>query len=54
MTHAVFLALAASLLTVAAWPVAAGWVESRVDTRPVRVEAIGARDGWQVSAVRAE
>ncbi len=51
MTHAVFLVLAASLLTVAAWPVAARWVESRVDTRPVRVEAIGAREGWQVSAV---
>ena len=51
MTHAVFLVLAASLLTVAAWPVAARWVESRVDTRPVRVEAMGAREGWQVSAV---
>ena len=51
-THAVFLVLAASLLTVAAWPVAAEWVESRVDTRPVRVEAIGARGGWQTSAVQ--
>jgi EpsI family protein len=52
ITQAVLLALVASLLTVAAWPVAAEWIESRVDTRPVRVEAIDARGGWQVSAVQ--
>ena len=51
-TPAVFFVLAASLLTAAAWPVAGAWIESRVDARPVRVEAIGARGGWQVSRVK--
>ena len=45
--------LAASLLTVAAWPVAAGWLESRVDVRPIQIEAIAPRDGWQVAPVAA-
>ena len=47
--YAVFAGLAASLLTVAAGPLAAGWIESRVDARPVRIEAIVARGGWEVA-----
>ena len=45
--------LAASLLTVAAWPVAAGWLESRVDVRPIQIEAIAPGGGWQVAPVAA-
>ena len=44
---------AASLLTVAAWPVAAGWLESRVDVRPIQIEAIAPGGGWQVVPVAA-
>ena len=51
--HATFTVLAASLLTVAAWPVAAGWIESRVDVRPIRIEAIAPRGGWQVAPIAA-
>lgn len=40
-------ALAASVLLVMAWPTAARWIEAGVDTRPVRVEAIAPRGGWQ-------
>ena len=51
---AIFAVLAASLLTVAAWPVAAGWLESRVDVRPIQIEAIAPRGGWQVAPVAAD
>ena len=52
-SHAIVTALAASLLTAAAWPVAARWIESRVDARPIRIEAIAPRDGWQAAATAA-
>lgn len=42
--------LAASLLLAAAWPVAAAWIESRVDARPIEIEAIVPRAGWQTAA----
>ena len=45
--------LAASLLAVAAWPVTAGWLESRFDVRPIQIEAIAPRGGWQVAPVAA-
>ena len=48
-THAVFTALAASLLCVAAWPAMAGWIQSRTDVRPIRIETIAARGGWEVA-----
>ena len=51
--YTIVAALAASLLTVAAWPVAAGWFESRVDVRPIQIEAIAPRGGWQVAPVAA-
>ena len=43
--------LAASLLTVAAWPSRLGG-SVRVDVRPIQIEAIAPRDGWQVGPVR--
>jgi exosortase A len=46
-SYAVATSLAASLLLVAAWPAAAARIESHVDTRPVVIEAIAPRDGWQ-------
>ncbi|MEO8187735.1 MAG: exosortase A [Burkholderiaceae bacterium] len=49
--QAVAAVLVASLLTVAAWPVVARWIESRVDERPIQIEAIAPRGGWQVAAV---
>ncbi len=51
---AIFAVLTASLLTVAAWPVAAGRLESRVDVRPIRIEAIAPRGGWQIAPVAAD
>jgi exosortase A len=51
--YAIVTVLAASLLTVAAWPVAAGWLESRVDVRPIQIEAIAPGGGWQVAPVAA-
>jgi exosortase A len=51
--HTIVTVLAASLLTVAAWPVAAGWLESRVDVRPIQIEAIAPSGGWQVAPVAA-
>ncbi len=53
VTHTVFTLLAASLLTVAVWPATAGWIESRVDGRPVQIEAIAARGGWEVAPMAA-
>ena len=47
--HAIFAVLAASLLTVVAWPAAAAWIESHVDVRPIRIETIAARGGWEVA-----
>lgn len=32
---------------VRAWPVAAAWIEARVDDRPIRIEPIAVRGGWQ-------
>jgi exosortase A len=49
--YTIVTALAASLLTVAAWPVAAKWLESRVDVRPIQIEAIAPRGGWQDAPV---
>ena len=43
--------LIASLLTVAAWPAVARWIESQVDERPIQIEKITPRGGWQVAAV---
>ena len=43
----------ASLLTVAAWPVMARWIEFPVDERPIQVETIAPRGGWQVAQVAA-
>ena len=45
--------LAACLLLVAAWPAAAGWMESRADVRPIRIEAVAPHAGWQTAATAA-
>lgn len=51
--HTVFSVLAACLLTVAAWPAAASWIESRADLRPVQLEAIAPRGGWHAASTEA-
>jgi len=51
--YAVAVSLAACLLLVAAWPAAAARIESHVDTRPIVIEAIAPRDGWQVAPTGA-
>lgn len=51
--RAIVTALAASLLIVAVWPVAAGWVELQGDPRPVQVEAIAPRSGWHAAPTAA-
>lgn len=52
--HAMALALAASVLMVAAWPVAAERIEARVDVRPIQIEAITPHGGWQRAATPAD
>lgn len=42
--------IATSLLLVAAWPVTAAWVASRVDARPIEVEATSPSAGWQTAS----
>lgn len=51
IAHTIFSASAASLLMVAAWPAAATWIESHLDARPVHMEAIAPRGGWQATPV---
>ena len=48
-SYAVASSLAASLLMVAAWPAAAAWMESHVDSRPIVIKAIEPRGGWQAA-----
>lgn len=46
-------ALIASLLTIAAWPAAASWIESHADVNPLQIEAIAPREGWQPAPTAA-
>jgi len=47
---AMMAALAASLLTIAAWPALAAHIDARVDARPIKIEAIAPAGGWQVAS----
>ena len=52
-SYAIATSLAASLLVVAAWPAAAARIESNVDTRPIVIEPIVPRGGWQAAPTGA-
>ncbi len=47
--HAIPAALVAGLLTAAVWPILAAQIESRVDTRAVRIDTITPRGNWQAA-----
>lgn len=51
--YGIAMSLAACLLLVAAWPAAAARIESHVDTRPLVIEAIAPRGGWQTAPTPA-